>query len=247
MGLFSNLYKKKEVLPPFDLGRFKSDMHSHLIPVIDDEAQDMDQTIAMLAKFESLGYKKVVTTPHIMTDSFPNNPEIILSGLEKVRNEIKKVGIEIEIEAAAEYYFDETLMPKIKNKELLTFGDNYVLVEFAFHSPPQFLDQLFFELKTHGYRPVIAHFERYLYYLGKIDKAEKWRSEGINIQINLNSLFGQYGPEVQKQTEKLIDEGQFDFVGTDCHRIEHLMILEKNLSSPYLHKIGKYLIKNMVL
>ena len=247
MGLFSNLFKKKEVLPPFDLGRFKSDMHSHLIPGIDDGAQDMDQTIAMLAKFESLGYKKVVTTPHIMTDSFPNNPEIILSGLEKVRNEIKKVGINIEIEAAAEYYFDETLMPKIKNKELLTFGDNYVLVEFAFHSPPQFLDQLFFELKTHGYRPVIAHFERYLYYLGKIDKAEKWRSEGINIQININSLFGQYGPEVQKQAEKLIDEGQFDFVGTDCHRIEHLMILEKNLSSPYLHKIGKYLVKNMVL
>ncbi|MEE3144947.1 MAG: CpsB/CapC family capsule biosynthesis tyrosine phosphatase [Bacteroidota bacterium] len=247
MGIFSNLFKKKEVLPPFDLGRFKSDMHSHLIPGIDDGAQDMDQTIAMLAKFESLGYKKVVTTPHIMTDSFPNNPEIILSGLEKVKNEIKKVGIEIEVEAAAEYYFDETLMPKIKNKELLTFGDNYVLVEFAFHSPPQFLDQLFFELKTHGYRPVIAHFERYLYYLGKIDKAEKWRSEGINIQINLNSLFGQYGPEVQKQAEKLIDEGQFDFVGTDCHRIEHLMILEKNLSSPYLHKIGKYLIKNMVL
>ena len=247
MGIFSNLFKKKEVLPPFDLGRFNSDMHSHLIPGIDDGAQDMDQTIAMLAKFESLGYKKVVTTPHIMTDSFPNNPEIILSGLEKVKNEIKKVGIEIEIEAAAEYYFDETLMPKIKNKELLTFGDNYVLVEFAFHSPPQFLDQLFFELKTHGYRPVIAHFERYLYYLGKIDKAEKWRSEGINIQINLNSLFGQYGPEVQKQAEKLIDEGQFDFVGTDCHRIEHLMILEKNLSSPYLHKIGKYLVKNMVL
>ena len=247
MGIFSNLFKKKEVLPPFDLGRFKSDMHSHLIPGIDDGAQDMDQTIAMLAKFESLGYKKVVTTPHIMTDSFPNNPEIILSGLEKVKNEIKKVGIEIEIEAAAEYYFDETLMPKIKNKELLTFGDNYVLVEFAFHSPPQFLDQLFFELKTHGYRPVIAHFERYLYYLGKIDKAEKWRSEGINIQINLNSLFGQYGPEVQKQAEKLIDEGQFDFVGTDCHRIEHLMILEKNLSSPHLHKIGKYLVKNMVL
>lgn len=247
MGIFSNLFKKKEVLPPFDLGRFKSDMHSHLIPGIDDGAQDMDQTIAMLAKFESLGYKKVVTTPHIMTDSFPNNRDTILSGLETVKNEIKNVGINIEIEAAAEYYFDETLMPKIKNKELLTFGDNYVLIEFAFHSPPQFLDQLFFELKTHGYRPVIAHFERYLYYLGKIDKAEKWRAEGINIQINLNSLFGQYGPEVQKQAEKLIDEGQFDFVGTDCHRIEHLMILENNLSSPYLHKIGKYLIKNMAL
>ena len=103
MGLFGNLFKKKEVLPPFDLGRLKSDMHSHLIPGIDDGAQNMDQTIAMLAKFESLGYKKVVTTPHIMTDSFPNTRETILTGLEEVRKEIKKVGIEIEIEAAAEY------------------------------------------------------------------------------------------------------------------------------------------------
>ena len=247
MSIFGNLFKKKEVLPPFDLGRIKVDMHSHLIPGIDDGSQNMDQTIAMLAKFESLGYKKVVTTPHVMMDSFPNDRENILSGLEEVRKEIKKVGIPIEIEAAAEYYFDETLMPKIKNKQLLTFGDNYVLIEFAFHSPPQYFDQLFFELKTNGYRPVIAHFERYLYYLGKIDTAKEWRSAGINIQINLNSLVGQYGPEVKKQAEKLIDEGQFDFVGTDCHRIEHLMLLEDNLSLPYIHKIGNYLVKNRVL
>ena len=115
MGIFGNLFKKKEVLPPFDLGRFKADMHSHLIPGIDDGSQNMDQTIAMLAKFESLGYKKVVTTPHIMSDSFPNNRETIETGLKEVQKEIKKVGIKIEIEAAAEYYFDETLMPKIKN------------------------------------------------------------------------------------------------------------------------------------
>jgi tyrosine-protein phosphatase YwqE len=247
MGLFKNLFTKKEKLPPFDIGRIKVDMHSHLIPGIDDGAQDMDQTIAMLAKFESLGFKKVVTTPHIMTDSFPNDSETILAGLEKVRQEIKKVGIQIEIEAAAEYYFDETLMPKIKNKELLTFGDNYVLIEFAFHSPPQYLEELFFELKTNGYRPVIAHFERYIYYLGDIDKAKGWRAKGINIQINLNSIAGQYGPDVRKQAEKLIDEGEFDFVGTDCHRIEHLMFLEDNLSLPYMHKIGDYLVKNMVL
>ena len=88
---------------------------------------------------------------------------IILNRLNAVREEISRIGLDIEIEAAAEYYFDETLIPKIKNKELLTFGDNYVLIEFAFHSPPQFLDQLFFELQTNEYRPVIAHFERYIY------------------------------------------------------------------------------------
>lgn len=247
MGFFSNIFQKKEKLPAFNLSRIKVDMHSHLIPGIDDGAQDMDQSIAMLNKFQSLGYSKVVTTPHVMTDSFPNTNEIILNGLNALRKEAKSHGLTIEIEAAAEYYFDETLMPKISNKELLTFGDHYVLVEFAFHSKPQFLEELFFELKSKGYRPVIAHFERYMYYIGNIDVAKEWRMNGINIQINLNSLSGQYGPEVQKQAEKLIDAGEFDFVGTDCHRIEHLILLEENLSNPYIHKIGNYLVKNLVI
>ena len=121
-----------------------------------------------------------------------------------------------------------------------------MLVEFAFHSPPQFLDQLFFELKSNGYRPVIAHFERYIYYLGKIEQAVEWRKNGINIQLNLNSLSGQCGID-KKQAERLIDAGEFDFVGTDCHRIEHLMLLEDSLRNPYLHKIGDYLVKNLII
>jgi protein-tyrosine phosphatase len=247
MGIFNFFGKKKEVLQPFDLSRFKVDIHSHLIPGIDDGSQTMDETIAMLAKFQSLGYKKVITTPHVMSDSFPNTSENILAGLEDVREEIKKVGLTIEIEAAAEYYFDETFVAKIKAKDLLTFGDNYVLLEFAFHSPPQYIDQMFFELQSRGYRPVVAHFERYMYYLGKIDQATEWRRKGINIQININSLFGHYGPEIKKQAERLIDAGEFDFIGTDCHRIEHLMLLENSLTSPYIHKIGNYLLKNTIL
>ena len=247
MGIFNFFGKKKEVLQPFDLSRFKVDIHSHLIPGIDDGSQTMDETIAMLTKFQSLGYKKVITTPHVMSDSFPNTSENILAGLEDVRAELKKVGLTIEIEAAAEYYFDETFIAKIKTKDLLTFGDNYVLLEFAFHSPPQYIDQMFFELQSRGYRPVVAHFERYMYYLGKIDQATEWRRKGINIQININSLFGHYGPEIKKQAERLIDAGEFDFIGTDCHRIEHLMLLENSLTSPYIHKIGNYLLKNTIL
>lgn len=247
MGIFNFFGKKKEVLQPFDLSRLKVDIHSHLIPGIDDGSQTMDETIAMLTKFQSLGYKKVITTPHVMSDSFPNTSEIILSGLEEVRSEIKKVGLTIEIDAAAEYYFDETFVAKIKAKDLLTFGDNYVLLEFPFHSTPQYIDQMFFELQSRGYRPVVAHFERYMYYLGKIDKAIEWRQKGINIQININSLSGHYGPDIKKQAERLIDAGEFDFIGTDCHRIEHLMLLEDSLTSPYIHKIGNYLLKNTIL
>jgi tyrosine-protein phosphatase YwqE len=217
---------------------------------IEDE-QNVTYDIVVIGRtanlFQELGYKKVITTPHVMSDSFPNTSENILAGLADVRAEIKKVGLTIEIDAAAEYYFDETFVAKIKAKDLLTFGDNYVLLEFAFHSPPQYIDQMFFELQSRGYRPVVAHFERYMYYLGKIDRAIEWRQKGINIQININSLSGHYGPDIKKQAERLIDAGEFDFIGTDCHRIEHLMLLENSLTSPYIHKIGNYLLKNTIL
>ncbi|MGB0915851.1 MAG: CpsB/CapC family capsule biosynthesis tyrosine phosphatase, partial [Crocinitomicaceae bacterium] len=107
MGLLDRLFsKKEESFPDLDLSMFKVDMHSHLIPGIDDGAKTMDHSIAMLAKFESLGYKKVITTPHIMSDYFRNTPDIILGGLENVRKELKKLKLEIEIDAAAESYFD---------------------------------------------------------------------------------------------------------------------------------------------
>lgn len=246
MGIF-NFFKKKEILPPFDLSKIGVDIHSHLIPGIDDGAQSMDHSIAMLSKFQELGYSKVITTPHIMTDSFPNTRESILGGLEKVREEIKKVGLTIQIDAAAEYYFDETFMKKIKEKDLLTFGGNHVLVEFGFHNQPQYADEMFFELLSNGYKPVVAHFERYLYYIGSLDQALKWREKGVNIQLNINSLTGHYGPDIKKQAERMIDEVCFDFVGTDCHRIEHLMLLEENLHLPHMHKLGKYLLKNKFL
>lgn len=248
MGIFSKIFgKREEELPDFEISSIKTDMHSHLIPGIDDGSQSMDETIAMLAKFESLGYSKVITTPHIMSDSYPNTPEIILAGLEKVRNEMHQLGMKIQLEAAAEYYFDETLIPLIKNKELLTFGDNYVLIEFGFHTPPQYVDQVFFDLKTMGYRVVVAHFERYMYYLGKIDQAIEWREKGINIQLNLNSLSGNYGPAIKKQAEALIDAQAIDFVGTDCHRIEHLMLLEDSVNSKYFKKLGQIPLKNTII
>jgi protein-tyrosine phosphatase len=247
MGFLDIFKKKQPQLPPFELSKLKVDIHSHLIPAIDDGSQSLDQTIAMLQKFEELGYTKVITTPHIMSDTYPNSRETILPGLDLVRNEIVKLGLKIEIDAAAEYYFDETFMQKIINRDLMTFGENYVLVEFAFHSPPHFVDEMFFELQSRGYRPVVAHFERYMYYIGKIEKAIEWRQKGINIQINLNSLTGHYGPDIRRQAEKLIDASEFDFVGTDCHRIEHLMLLEKSLNMPYFHKIGSHILKNTVL
>lgn len=246
MGFFDRF--KKKVLPPFDLALIGVDMHSHLIPAIDDGSKSMEQTLVMLAKFESMGFRKVITTPHIISDTYKNTPEIILSGLNAVREAATNLGLTIEIEAAAEYYYDETLLQKLKNgEELLTFGDKMLLFEFSFHSEPVRTEELFFELKTRGYKPVLAHFERYLYYLGKPEIANSLRENGVLIQLNLNSLSGHYGPEIKKQAEALIDNGWIDFVGTDCHRIEHLMLLESNLSNAYMHKLESLTLQNKFL
>jgi len=240
--------KREAALPPFDLSLLGVDIHSHLIPGIDDGSKSMDQTIAMMAKFESLGYSRLITTPHIMGDFYRNTPEIILGGLKEVQKTATKLGLKIQIDAAAEYYFDESLMNRLLAKEeLLTFGDKKVLFEFSMLSKPDQVDKLLFEFLTQGYTPVLAHFERYTYYFGSAEMASEWRGKGVEIQMNLNSLTGHYGPEVKKQAELLIDSKLVDYAVSDCHRIEHLMLLEKNLGRSYMHKLADLDLKNSEL
>lgn len=236
MGIF-NFFKKQEALLPIQLSEIGVDMHSHLIPGIDDGAINMDETIALLAKFQSLGYRKIITTPHILSDYYKNTPEIILKGLDEVREVASKLGLTIEIEAAAEYYFDEYFVEQIKQKNILTFGDNYVLFEFPFNNTPTNIESLFFELLSSGYKPVLAHYERYMYWIGNTEMAQQFKEKGIKIQLNINSLTGHYGPEIKKHAEALVNQGLVDFAGSDCHRIQHLMITEQHLSSPSFHQL----------
>jgi protein-tyrosine phosphatase len=232
MGLFGLFGSKTKA----DLSLLRTDIHSHLIPGIDDGAKTMDHSLGMVKRFADLGYKKLITTPHVMSDMYRNTPEIILNGLEALREEVNRMGIAIELEAAAEYFYDEMLFEKIERGEILTFGSQYVLFEFAFLQKPMRDSELIFAFQSNGYKPVLAHFERYVFY-DSIKPAEEFKEKGVLIQLNLNSLTGHYGPQIKKQAERLIDAQLVDFAGSDCHRIEHLEILEKNLTSRYFHKI----------
>jgi tyrosine-protein phosphatase YwqE len=235
MNFITNLFGSSSK-STFDLSQLGVDMHSHLIPGIDDGSPSMDHTIAMLAKFEQMGFRKVITTPHILNNVHPNTPETILGGLAKVRAEIQRLGMSIEIEAAAEYYCDETFLPLIEQNNILSFGQNLVLMEFGFLSPSQYEAQALFNLQVAGYVPVIAHYERYPYYFGDFKKVDELRERNILIQVNLNSLTGHYGPGVKKMAEQLIKNKQVDFLGTDCHRMEHLVMIEQSLDlSIYKH------------
>lgn len=245
MGIASIFRSKNNA--PADLSSLIVDLHSHLLPGIDDGAKSMDHTLGMLLKFQELGYRKVITTPHVMHGVYDNTTNVILEKLGHVRKAAAQAGLTIEIDASAEYYFDETLFDRIRSKDLLPFNGNHILFECSFRSEPQQLEELVFLFRSSGYQPILAHFERYIYYHGSVEVARKLRERGAWIQLNLNSLTGHYGPEVKKQGMLLIKEKLVDIAGSDCHRIEHLQMLEKHLSDKAFHALLELPLKNATL
>lgn len=251
MSWFSGLLgkrKEQSSKDPLSLSAIGCDMHSHFIPGVDDGAQTMDDSLQLLQKMQALGYKKCITTPHIKMDIYPNSEEKLRRVFDQLQEEKVRAGIGIEVELAAEYYLDDTFAERLKDRELLCFGkQRYVLMEFSFTTPPVFEEDTFKRVLDRGYIPILAHFERYLYFHGKPEVAEKYRKMGVNTQMNLLSLTGHYGPDIRKQAERMVDDCLFDFVGTDAHRIQHLQLLEEHLSMPYLAELGKRLVKNQGL
>ena len=239
MGLFNRIFSKKELtIEPINLSFLRNDIHSHLIPGIDDGSPDMETTIILLKKFIDLGYKKVITTPHIMSDYYKNTPEIILSGLDKVNEEIIKNNLHIEIEAAAEYNLEPEFEDLLEKNNLLTFGtQNYLLFELSFFDQPPRLNEIIWKMREKGLSPVLAHVERYGYWHKDYDKIEEMINRGVKLQVNIGSIIGAYGPEVKKVAEKLIEDKVINFVGSDCHHEQHLEMINHASRLPIFHSL----------
>lgn len=223
------------------------DIHSHLIPGIDDGVKTMEESIEMIRALSALGFKKLITTPHIMSDYFRNTPEIILEGLQNVREEIKKQGIPIILDAAAEYYVDEHFLQKIREENILTFGKKYVLFEISYINPPDTLSSIIFELNIRGYIPVLAHPERYPFWYQKFEEFYKLREAGALFQLNTNSLVGYYGIAAKRIAERMLDENMIDFIGSDLHGKRHLDALQKVVAEKYMWKLAARGVKNTEL
>ncbi len=220
------------------------DIHSHLIPGIDDGVKTLEESLTLIRKMESLGFEKLITTPHIMKHRFPNTSDIIKKGFESVQEAIIKQNINIELEYASEYFFDEHFLELIRKKDILTFGDNYVLFELPYSphkntTPPIGLENTIFELQSAGYRPVLAHPERYNYFSTRMDKLLKLKENALLFQMNVNSFGGFYGKTAQKSAQTLLNEGVIDFVGSDMHNYKYLDCFEKTIFDKNFNKLFK--------
>jgi protein-tyrosine phosphatase len=233
-----NLFSKKDDgLGPIDFSSLGTDMHSHLIPGIDDGAKTVEDSVELIRHLHSLGYTKLITTPHVMSDYFQNTPETILGGLEIVRAALKENNIPVDISAAAEYYIDDGFIRKLEEEKLLTFGDNYLLVEVSYINPPDNVRDILFRAQVLGYKPILAHPERYPFWYRSLDEYQRFFDMGIILQLNLNSLSGYYGPDAKRIAEKLIEMEIVQALGTDMHHMKHGAFLSKVVNEKSFRRI----------
>jgi len=220
------LWGKKES-GAFDFGLLGTDMHSHLLPGIDDGSPNLEITIELINGLTQLGFKKLITTPHIMWDMYQNTREDILDRYENLKQELKSAGVSIEIGVAAEYFLDDNVKKILADKKpLLTIYDNFVLVEFSMASEPIDFREILFEMQMQEYQPVIAHPERYIYHERNKDFFEDLKTSGYYFQLNIMSLAGAYGKAVNDLARYFIKHQYYELAGTDLHNPHQLSILQ---------------------
>ncbi len=243
-----NIFKSTPKDPELDFSKLGADLHSHLIPAIDDGTQNMDQSIVLIRRMMDMGFRKIITTPHIMADYYRNTPEIIGKGLALLKEELVKQNIDIPIEAAAEYYMDETFENKLEKGNVLTLGDGFLLFELSYINYPQNLYEMIDKIKNKGYKPLLAHPERYPYLMGSVENYRKLKERGCYFQLNTISVTGYYGKLSQKIAEELIDNMMIEFIASDMHHVRHADALKKSLHLPYVHKLlTDYQLQNELL
>lgn len=211
-------------------------MHSHFIPGIDDGAQTPEDSLQLIRGLSELGYQKIITTPHVMADTYRNGPENILPGLASMQQLIQQEKIPVVLEASAEYYIDSELEEKINTGKLLPFASKHVLFEMPFISEPPNLGNIIFALQLGTYKPIMAHVERYPFWHTQFNKIIDLKDKGVYLQLNISSLTGYYSPAVKKMAEKLVNEKMVDFLGSDCHHLGHIELLKQACYLPYLDK-----------
>lgn len=224
-------------------------MHSHLLPGIDDGSRDLDSSVELVKEMSDLGYKKLVTTPHVMWDIYKNSSDIILHKLSELKERLKQEKVDVEIDAAAEYFLDDHVIGLIRsNTPLLTIGNNMVLVEFSLAHASLELKDILFALQMQSYLPVIAHPERYIYLQNSREFYDELKNIGCLFQMNILSLANTYGKSVMELANYLIKKGYYDLVGTDLHHIRHIEALRSPaLTVPLQRLVDSGKLRNMKL
>ena len=213
----------------------KTDIHSHLLPGIDDGSKSLKESIELIEEFKKLGYENLIITPHVMSEGYNNSTELILEKLKELKENIK----DMNLDASAEYNMDEEFAKRIENKNLIPINKKYILFETSYYTKPNVFEDLIFKIESLGFTPVFAHPERYRYLQNDLKKYKEIKDLGVMFQCNINSFGGYYGKMAKKSAMFLAKEGMIDFLGSDAHSMKHLKFLKNVINSNDLNIVFK--------
>ena len=206
-------FSSKYSLQQSDFLKGWTDRHSHILPGVDDGIQTIEDSFAILSMYEQMGVKKVWLTPHIMEDC-PNTPEKLKTRFEELKSAYKG---NIELALSAENMMDGLFIKRLEQGILMPYGDNNneLLIETSYVQPPMRMESILRDMQKAGITPVLAHPERYLYM--DAEKYENIKEMGVKFQLNIMSLIGAYGNQVKERAEYLLNEGYYNYSGSDAH------------------------------
>ncbi len=233
--MFDFLFKKKvSELPELF---FHTDIHCHIMPGVDHGSPDEETSLKLIESEQSWGINRIVLTSHVTESTFENNPETLAAGFERLTKAVKEAENPIKLAYSAEYRIDSLFTEQYKNHQLVKFPDDYLLVENSFIQEPWGLDNLLFDLKINGFKPIMAHPERFMYYHNNKKRYDALHDAGNFFQVNLLSLAGYHGEGPKKIAEWLIEKGYADFLGTDIHNMTHVNAIDDYLRSKDFRKL----------
>ena len=194
-----------------------ADIHSHLLPAVDDGVRDLETALSCMNEMKRNGINKIYVTPHFQSHRFRNDEDDIRNKFDELRKQVNEQIPDIELRLAGEYLIDSGFEERLQSEKLLTINDKYLLVEFSFNQSMLGMEELFFEMQMKGYEVILAHPERY-HYLNQDSKLlNNLKEQGVYFQSNIMSFGGFYGSESMKRAYQYVDKGWINFLGTDIH------------------------------
>ena len=237
-----NIFKSKPTLNEIIPKGF-IDIHSHILPGIDDGAKNIEESLMMIMDMEKMGFSKIIGTPHTYPGLYNNTTKTIIDSYQSLKKNLKT---KIEIKYASEYMIDKSLVDKARNKELLCVKDNFVLLEMSYLSSPLNLYEIIFEIKVNGYIPILAHPERYIFLHRNFNEYEKLKKVGCYFQANLLSATNYYGTQITKSLEKLIENQMINFVASDLHKKSQIDYFNQNVTLNKINEFEKIIENNSI-
>ena len=238
-SLFKSKPTLKDLIPDNHI-----DIHSHLLPGIDDGAKNFQDTLRLTKALQAIGVSEFITTPHIIQHVWDNTSDAIQSKKQETILQLEKNEIIVPFRAAAEYLMDDQFVRLFESGQLLTLKDNYVLVEMPYINAPIQLYSILFDLQVAGYIPVLAHPERYLFYQNNFSEYAKLKKAGCLFQLNLLSIVGYYGAGITKTAEQLLQKGMYNYVGSDVHHDNHIAAFDLKVQLKDLAPLNEAIINN---